>query len=107
MFFLSLNSSLQLSEPRTSLLSILTQGNLLEGIGRDDALKTLELKGVSGGHEVVVVDDLDETVEQKNNQYTVLYFVSPLGRHLVWSGGSVAYRGHMSTSSRSPPKFTG
>ena len=78
MFFFSLNSSLQLSEPRTSLLSILTQGNLLEGIGRDDALETLELKGVSGGHEVVVVDDLDETVEQNNSQYTGSFFVSSL-----------------------------
>lgn len=45
------------------LLGILTLGNLLEGVGGDGALETLELEGVAGGHQVVVVDDLDERLD--------------------------------------------
>jgi len=42
------------------LLSILALGNLLEGLGRDSRLETLKLESVASGHQVVVVDDLDE-----------------------------------------------
>lgn len=45
------------------LLGILTLGNLLEGVGGDGALEALELEGVAGGHQVVVVDDLDERLD--------------------------------------------
>lgn len=46
-----------------SLLRILTLGNLLEGLAGDGALETLQLEGVSCGHQVVVVDDLDEGLD--------------------------------------------
>lgn len=45
------------------LLGVLAGGNLLEGLGGDGTLKTLELKGVASGHQVVVVDDLDEGLD--------------------------------------------
>ena len=38
-------------------------GNLLEGVVGDSTLKTLELKSVTSGHQVVVVDDLDERLD--------------------------------------------
>lgn len=46
-----------------SLLGLLTLADLLEGLSRDDGLETLELEGVAGGHQVVVVDDLDEGLD--------------------------------------------
>ena len=45
------------------LLRILTLTDLLEGIVGDGALEALELEGVTGGHQVVVVDDLDEGLD--------------------------------------------
>lgn len=45
------------------LLGILTLGHLLEGVGGQGTLETLELKSVTGGHQVVVVDDLDEGLD--------------------------------------------
>jgi hypothetical protein len=45
------------------LLGVLTLGNLLEGIGGDNTLQALQLKSVSGWHQVVVVDDLDERLD--------------------------------------------
>jgi hypothetical protein len=42
------------------LLGILALADLLEGVGGDAALEALELEGVAGGHEVVVVDNLNE-----------------------------------------------
>ena len=45
------------------LLGILALRNLLEGLGGDGALETLKLEGVAGGHQVVVVDDLDEGLD--------------------------------------------
>ena len=45
------------------LLRILTLADLLEGIVGDGALEALELEGVTGGHQVVVVDDLDEGLD--------------------------------------------
>lgn len=45
------------------LLGILALGNLLEGVVGDNALEALELEGVTGGHQVVVVDDLDEGLD--------------------------------------------
>lgn len=45
------------------LLGVLTLGNLLESIGRDNALKSLQLESVTGWHQVVVVDDLDEWLD--------------------------------------------
>lgn len=45
------------------LLGILTLADLLESIGGHDALEALELESVAGGHEVVVVDDLDERLD--------------------------------------------
>jgi hypothetical protein len=45
------------------LLSILTLADLLESVVRDGALQALELQSVTGGHQVVVVDDLDEGLD--------------------------------------------
>lgn len=45
------------------LLGVLAGGNLLEGLGGDGTLKTLELESVASGHQVVVVDDLDERLD--------------------------------------------
>lgn len=45
------------------LLSLLALADLLEGVGGDDALQTLELESVAGGHQVVVVDNLDERLD--------------------------------------------
>jgi hypothetical protein len=46
-----------------SLLGVLALGNLLEGVVGDSTLKTLELESVTSGHQVVVVDDLDEGLD--------------------------------------------
>lgn len=46
-----------------SLLGILTLGNFLESVVADNALESFELECVTGGHEVVVVDDLDERLD--------------------------------------------
>lgn len=46
-----------------SLLGLLPLGNLLEGVVGDDALQALQLQGVAGGHQVVVVDNLDERLD--------------------------------------------
>lgn len=46
-----------------SLLGILTLGNLLEGLARDGALQSLKLQSVSGGHQVIVVNHLDEGLD--------------------------------------------
>lgn len=46
-----------------SLLGVLALGNLLEGVVGDGALEALKLQGVAGGHQVVVVDDLDEGLD--------------------------------------------
>lgn len=42
------------------LLCVLPLADLLEGVVGHGALKALELERVAGGHEVVVVDNLDE-----------------------------------------------
>jgi hypothetical protein len=46
-----------------SLLGVLALRNLLEGIVGDGTLETLELESVASGHQVVVVDDLDEGLD--------------------------------------------
>lgn len=46
-----------------SLLGVLALGDLLESVGGDGALEALKLEGVAGGHQVVVVDDLDEGLD--------------------------------------------
>jgi len=43
-----------------SLLSLLPLRNLLECVVRHNVLESLELQSVTCGHQVVVVDDLDE-----------------------------------------------
>lgn len=45
------------------LLGVLTLGDLLEGVVGDDALEALKLKSVASGHQVVVVDKLDEGLD--------------------------------------------
>lgn len=45
------------------LLGVLALRRLLEGVLGDGTLETLELESVSGGHEVVVGDDLDERLD--------------------------------------------
>lgn len=45
------------------LLGVLPLRDLLEGVGRDDTLKALKLERVARGHEVVVVDHLDEGLD--------------------------------------------
>ena len=46
-----------------SLLSLLALADLLEGIGRQSTLQTLELQSITRRHQVVVVDDLDERLD--------------------------------------------
>jgi len=46
-----------------SLLGVLTLADLLERLARDDTLETLELERVAGGHQVVIVDNLDEGLD--------------------------------------------
>lgn len=46
-----------------SLLGVLALGNLLEGVVGDGTLEALELESVTSGHQVVVVDDLDEGLD--------------------------------------------
>lgn len=45
------------------LLRVLPLADLLEGVVGDSALEALELERVSRGHQVVVVDDLDEGLD--------------------------------------------
>lgn len=45
------------------LLGVLALRDLLEGVVGDGTLETLELESVAGGHDVVVVDDLDERLD--------------------------------------------
>lgn len=45
------------------LLGILALADLLEGVGADAALEALELESVAGGHEVVIVNNLDERLD--------------------------------------------
>lgn len=45
------------------LLGVLALADLLEGLAGNDALEALELEGVSCGHQVVVVDGLDERLD--------------------------------------------
>ena len=45
------------------LLGLLPLADLLESVGGDGVLEALKLEGVTGGHEVVVVDDLDEGLD--------------------------------------------
>mgnify|MGYP006976731657 FL=1 len=45
------------------LLGLLTLAGLLEGVGVDDSLEALKLKGIASGHQVVVVDDLNERLD--------------------------------------------
>ena len=45
------------------LLGILPLADLLEGLAGNGTLQTLELEGVPRGHEVVVVDGLDEGLD--------------------------------------------
>lgn len=46
-----------------SLLGLLPLADLLESVRGDGVLEALKLEGVTGGHEVVVVDDLDEGLD--------------------------------------------
>lgn len=46
-----------------SLLGLLPLADLLEGVVGDDTLQTLQLERVACGHQVVVVDDLDERLD--------------------------------------------
>lgn len=45
------------------LLGVLSERGLLEGLGADNVLEGSELEGVSSGHQVVVVDNLDEGLD--------------------------------------------
>lgn len=45
------------------LLGIFPLGNLLECVVRDDALQSFQFEGVSGGHDVVVVNHLDKWLD--------------------------------------------
>lgn len=46
-----------------SLLRILSLRNLLESVRSHNALKSLQLQSVTGWHQVVVVDDLNEWLD--------------------------------------------
>lgn len=45
------------------LLSLLPLRRLLEGVVVDNTLQALHFQGVTGGHQVVEVDDLDERLD--------------------------------------------
>lgn len=45
------------------LLGVLALRDFLEGVVGDSTLKTLKLESVASGHDVVVVDDLDERLD--------------------------------------------
>lgn len=45
------------------LLGVLALADLLEGVGGDGTLEALELQGVAGGHQVIVVNHLDEGLD--------------------------------------------
>jgi len=45
------------------LLGVLALGNFLEGVLGDNTLQALEFESVAGGHQVVVVDNLDEGLD--------------------------------------------
>lgn len=45
------------------LLGVFSLADLLESIVRDDVLQAFEFEGISGGHDVVVVDHLDEWLD--------------------------------------------
>jgi hypothetical protein len=45
------------------LLGLLPLADLLESVGGDGVLEALKLEGVTGGHKVVVVDDLNERLD--------------------------------------------
>ena len=45
------------------LFGILPLANLLESVVGDDALQSFQLEGVSGGHDMVVVDHFDEWLD--------------------------------------------
>lgn len=45
------------------LLGFLARFGFLKGFGRDGQLERFDVQGVSGGHQVVVVDDLDEGLD--------------------------------------------
>jgi len=45
------------------LLGFFALRRLLESIGRDDTLERFEFESISCGHQVVVVDDLDERLD--------------------------------------------
>ena len=47
------------------LLGVLTLRNLLEGVVRHCALQAFQLEGIAGGHQMVVVDDLDERLDRR------------------------------------------
>lgn len=48
----------------TCLLSVFTHADLLKSIGRNDALQALNLYRVTRGHQVVVVNNLDEAATE-------------------------------------------
>ena len=62
-----------------SLLGLLPLADLLESVGGDGVLEALKLEGVTGGHKVVVVDDLDEGLDLVPS---VLRLLAHAARHL-------------------------
>ena len=86
-----------------SLLGLLALGDLGESLVGDDALEAFELEGVSGWHQVVVVDDLDEWLDLAALVLTglahaagdLLWVALDTGDEGVWEGvlrGSVSCR---------------
>jgi len=63
------------------LLGVLSLRNLLECVVGDDTLEALELKSVTGWHDVVVVDDLDERLDLGA---LVLALLGHAAGHLLW-----------------------
>ena len=53
----------RLEQVLDGLFRVLVLGDLLEGVLGNNTLKTLKLQSVTGGHQVVVVDDLDEGLD--------------------------------------------
>lgn len=74
------------------LLGVLTLGNLLEGVVGDGVLEALELESVAGGHDVVVVDDLDERLDLGSLGDTGLSHAAGDGLRVALNAGDESVR---------------
>ena len=74
------------------LLGLLTLRNLLKGVVGHDALEALELECVTSGHDVVVVDDLDERLDLVALGLALLAHASRHGERVALDTGDKCVR---------------